>query len=141
MNEVTIYEVSCVQLNRQLISGQEEVKKRLAKFIEKHIEKTSDECEAFYNRIIAKLSAPMTTIDDFSTQKDNLAEINTSINDINEKISLMNMMSDLLPETKNMNLKKKVEKTIQLSIQGAQLITQVEDTCSSSVDKFKKEYK
>lgn len=53
----------------------------------------------------------------------------------------MNMMNDLLPETKNVNLKKKVEKTIQLSVQGAQLITQVEDSCSSSVDKFKKEYK
>ena len=33
MNEVTIYEVSCVQLNRQLIHGQEDNKKRLAKFI------------------------------------------------------------------------------------------------------------
>lgn len=42
---------------------------------------------------------------------------------------------------KNVNLKKKVEKTIALSGQGAQLVTQVEDLCSSSVDKFKKEYK
>lgn len=73
MNEVTIYEVSCVELNKQLISGQEDIKKRLSKFIEKHIEKTADECETFYNRIINKLSAPMTTIDDFSSQKDNLA--------------------------------------------------------------------
>lgn len=39
----------------------------------------------------------MTTIDDFSTQKDNLAEINTTITDVTEKISLMNMMNDLLP--------------------------------------------
>jgi hypothetical protein len=83
----------------------------------------------------------MTTIDDFSAQKDNLAEINTVITDITEKISLMNMIQDLLPDLKNLNLKKKVEKTIHLSSQGAQLITQVEDTCSSSVDKFKKEYK
>ena len=29
MNEVTIYEVSCVELNKQLIQGQEENKKRL----------------------------------------------------------------------------------------------------------------
>lgn len=42
MNEVTIYEVSCYELNRQLISGEEENKKRLAKFIEKHIEMVSD---------------------------------------------------------------------------------------------------
>ena len=33
MNEVTIYQVSCVQLNRQLIHVQEDNKKRLAKFI------------------------------------------------------------------------------------------------------------
>ena len=37
MNEVTIYEVSCVELNKQLIQGQEENKKRLIKFIEKHV--------------------------------------------------------------------------------------------------------
>lgn len=83
----------------------------------------------------------MTTIDDFSSQKDNLAEITTVITDITEKISLMNMVQDLLPDTKNLTLKKKVEKAIHLSVQGGQLITHVEDTCSSSVDKFKKEYK
>ena len=37
MNEVTIYQVSCVELNKQLIQGQEENKKRLIKFIEKHV--------------------------------------------------------------------------------------------------------
>lgn len=37
MNEVTIYEVSCVELNRELQNGQEENKKRLARFIENHI--------------------------------------------------------------------------------------------------------
>jgi len=37
MNEVTIYEVSCVELNKQLILGQEENKKRLVKFVEKHV--------------------------------------------------------------------------------------------------------
>jgi hypothetical protein len=30
-----------------------------------------------------KLSTPMTSIDDFSSQRDNLAEIASSINDIN----------------------------------------------------------
>jgi hypothetical protein len=38
MNEVTIYEVSCVELNKQLITGQDDNKKRLVKFVEKHIE-------------------------------------------------------------------------------------------------------
>ena len=33
MNEVTIYEVSCLELNKQLINGQEDNKKRLSKFI------------------------------------------------------------------------------------------------------------
>ena len=42
---------------------------------------------------------------------------------------------------KNATLKKKVEKTISLSAQGTQLINQIDDLCSSSVDKFKKEYK
>jgi hypothetical protein len=42
---------------------------------------------------------------------------------------------------KNATLKKKVEKTIALSAQAGQLIGQVEDLCTSSVDKFKKEYK
>ncbi len=50
----------------------------------------------------------MTTIDDFSTQKDNLAEISTTINDISEKISLMSLLPDLFPEMKNVNLKKKI---------------------------------
>ena len=83
----------------------------------------------------------MTSIDDFSEQKDNIAEVNTVINDINEKISMMNMMGDLLPDLKNATLKKKVEKTVLLSAQGANLVNQIDDLCSSSVDKFKKEYK
>lgn len=88
-----------------------------------------------------KLSTPMTSIDDFSAQRDNLAEIASSINDINEKVSLMSLLPSLFPEMKNVNLKKKIEKTIALSAQGASLITQMEDLCSSSIDKFKKEYK
>lgn len=83
----------------------------------------------------------MTTIDDFSAQKDNLAEISTTINNISEMVSLMSLLPDLLPDMKNINLKKKIEKTIALSAQGASLITQVEDLCASSIDKFKKEYK
>lgn len=141
MNEVTIYEVSCLELNKQLITGQEDNKKRLTKFIEKHMERTADECDEFYTKTITKLSLPMASIDDFSAQKDNLAEIATTIPDVTEKISLMNMIQELLPDLKNITLKKKVEKAIHLSAQGAQLITHVEDLCSSSVDKFKKEYK
>ena len=53
----------------------------------------------------------------------------------------MNMMGDLLPDLKNATLKKKVEKTVLLSTQGATLVNQIDDLCSSSVDKFKKEYK
>lgn len=33
MNQVSIYEISCIDLNRQLIQCQEENKKRLARFI------------------------------------------------------------------------------------------------------------
>ena len=54
---------------------------------------------------------------------------------------MMNMMGDLLPDLKNATLKKKVEKTVLLSAQGANLVNQIDDLCSSSVDKFKKEYK
>ena len=133
--------MSCLELNKQLIQGQEDNKKRLTKFIEKHIEAICNECEEFYHKTIAKLSVPMTSIDDFSTQKDNLAEINTVITDITDKIGLMNMIGLLLPDTKNVTLKKKVEKTISQSAHGGQLINQIDDLCSSSVDKFKKEYK
>lgn len=83
----------------------------------------------------------MTSIDDFSSQKDNLAEISVSLTEMADKISLISLLPDLIPEMKNVNLKKKVEKTIALSAQGGQLITQTEDLCSSSIDKFKKEYK
>ncbi len=141
MNEVSIYQISCYDLNRQLIQSQEENKKRLARFIEKHLEKINDECDRFYTKSIMKLSTPMTSIDDFSSQRDNLAEIALSINDISEKISLMSLLPSLFPEMKNVNLKKKIEKTISLSAQGASLISQMEDLCSSSIDKFKKEYK
>ena len=34
----------------------------------------------------------MTSIDDFSTQKDNLVEVNSCLNEITEKITMMNMM-------------------------------------------------
>jgi uncharacterized protein YecA (UPF0149 family) len=141
MNEVSIYEISCYELNRQLTQSQEENRRRLGRYIEKHLEKINDECEKFYTKNISKLSSPMTTIDDFSAQKDNLAEIAASINEITEKVSLMSLLPDLLADTKNINLKKKIEKTIALSAQGASLITQVEDLCASSIDKFKKEYK
>ncbi len=67
----------------------------------------------------------MASIDDFSAQRDNLAEIATTINDINEKVSLMSLLPSLFPEMKNVNLKKKIEKTIALSAQGASLITQM----------------
>lgn len=50
----------------------------------------------------------------------------------------MNLLPNILPDIKNNALKKKVEKTILLSAQGAQLISQIEDLCTSSVDKFKK---
>ena len=106
--------------------------------MERHIEHITDECDKYYSRIITKLSTLMVSIDDFSTQKDNLAEIATSITDITEKISLMSLLPNILPDIKNTNLKKKVEKTIILSSQGSQLISQVEDLCTSSVDKFKK---
>ena len=141
MNEVSIYEVSCQQLNKQLINGQAEVQKRLARFIEKHIETINKECEKFYHQTIAKLSVPMSSIDDFATQKENLVEISGTIPRITEHITLMGLMGELLPNLKNITLKKGVEKTIALSAQGAQLLTTVEDQCSSSVDKFEKEYK
>ena len=48
----------------------------------------------------------MASIDDFSAQRDNLAEIATTINDINEKVSLMSLLPSLFPEMKNVNLKK-----------------------------------
>ena len=65
-----------------MINSQEENKKRLAKFMEKHVEHINDECDKYYSRIISKLSIPMLTIDDFSIQKDNLAEITTTIGGI-----------------------------------------------------------
>ena len=68
----------------------------------------------------------MTSIDDFSKQKDNIIEINTTLPDIIEKVSLMSLLPELLPDLKNVNLKKKVDKTIALSGQGAQIITQTE---------------
>lgn len=42
MNEVSIYEISCYELNRQLTLSQDENKKRLARYIEKHLEKIND---------------------------------------------------------------------------------------------------
>lgn len=53
----------------------------------------------------------------------------------------MSLLPSLFPEMKNVNLKKKIEKTIALSAQGGSLISQMQDLCSSSIDKFKKEYK
>ncbi len=83
MNQVSIYEISCYDVNRQLIQSQDENKKRLARFIEKHLQKINEECDRFFTKSIMKLSTPMTSIDDFSAQRDNLAEIASSINDIN----------------------------------------------------------
>jgi hypothetical protein len=80
----------------------------------------------------------MLSIDDFAVQKDNIVELNSMMPEITEKISLMSLLPELLPETKNINLKKKVDKVIALSAQGALMLTQVEDLCTSSVDKFKK---
>ena len=65
-----------------MIECQDDNKKRLAKFIEKHIDNISTECENFFNRAISKLSIPMTTIEDFSHQKDNLAELNVALPDM-----------------------------------------------------------
>jgi hypothetical protein len=58
-------------------------------------------------------------------QKDNIADTNKQLTAMAERVSLMSYMPDLLPELKNVNLKKKVEKTIALSAQGGQLITQI----------------
>ena len=83
----------------------------------------------------------MTSIDDFSRQKDNLEEINKQIPDATEKVALISQMHELLPNSKNVGLRKKVERTITLSTQNTQLLTQTESLCTSSVDKYKKEYK
>ena len=83
----------------------------------------------------------MTSIDDFSRQKDNLEEINKHIPDATEKVALISQMHELLPNSKNVGLRKKVERTITLSTQNTQLLTQTESLCTSSVDKYKKEYK
>lgn len=61
--------------------------------------------------------------------------------DITEKVSLMGMLSALLPNTKNIALKKKIEKTINLSSTNNNLLSSMEGVCQSSVDKYKKEYK
>jgi len=53
----------------------------------------------------------------------------------------MNMLPLLLPDMKNVGLKKKIDKTIVLSAQCAHLLAQVEGNCTNSIDKFKKEYK
>lgn len=53
----------------------------------------------------------------------------------------MNMLPLLLPDFKNGTLKKKIDKTIVLSAQCANLLSQVESNCTNSIDKFKKEYK
>jgi hypothetical protein len=58
-----------------------------------------------------------------------------------EKVELMNMLPLLYPDMKNPNLKKKIEKTIVLSAQCGNLLNTVDGNCTSSVDKFKKEYK
>lgn len=50
--------------------------------MEKHVQHINEECDKYYSRIITKLSTPMLTIDDFSIQKDNLAEIATTIGGI-----------------------------------------------------------
>lgn len=83
----------------------------------------------------------MTSIDDFSRQKDNLEEINKHIPDATEKVALISQMHELLPNSKNVGLRKKVERTITLSTQNTQLFAQTESLCTSSVDKYKKEYK
>lgn len=51
------------------------------------------------------------------------------------------MLPLLLPDFKNAALKKKIDKTIVLSAQCANLLSQVEANCTNSIDKFKKEYK
>ena len=53
----------------------------------------------------------------------------------------MNMLPLLYPDMKNVSLKKKIDKTIVLSAQCANLFAQVDSNCTSSVDKFKKDYK
>ena len=50
----------------------------------------------------------MTSIDDFSIQKENLSKINAVLMEMAEKISLLSLLPDLIPEMKNANLKKKV---------------------------------
>jgi ClpP class serine protease len=53
----------------------------------------------------------------------------------------MNLLPMMLPEMKNLHLKKKIDKTIIMSGQCSNLLSQVEGSCTNSVDKFKKEYK
>lgn len=83
----------------------------------------------------------MTSIAEFVIQKQNIDNINKKMPEMTEKIALMNNLGSLLPNLKNQNLRKKVEKTIQTSIHAGQSLSQVQSLCSSSVDKYKKEYK
>ncbi len=53
----------------------------------------------------------------------------------------MNLLPILLPDMKNLNLKKKIDKTIVLSAQCANLLSTAQGNCTNGVEKFKKEYK
>ena len=81
---------------------------------------------------------PMTSIEDYCKHKENLEEINKEIASANEKMALISQMHELLPNSKNIALKKKAERTIVLSSQNAQLLAQMESLCTSSIDKYKK---
>ena len=65
----------------------------------------------------------MIGIEDFSSQKDNTNDINLSMSSIAEKVELMNLLPMLLPDMKNINLKKKIDRTIIMSSQCSNLLS------------------
>lgn len=89
------------------------------------MEKICSEVEEFFTKSIEKLSGPLVSIEDYSKQKENLNDINSALPNVTDKVELMNMLPVLLPDFKNVQLKKKIDKAIVLSAHCSNLLSQV----------------
>jgi DNA anti-recombination protein RmuC len=140
-NELGLFEVRCEQFIKHFIEAQKININKLHRIVESHLEQKEKECRSFLVASIERLSQPMSSIENYVQQKENVANLISSLPEITDKLALLNSIPQLLPPLKIPGLQQNIMNVLVLGAQHSNLMSQMENLTTNSTDKFKKEYK
>lgn len=109
--------------------------------MEKHLERKEKEVRAFLDASLTRLNEPMSTLEHYVKQRENLSQLALSMPEVSDKLVLLNSLPQLLPPLKTPGLQQEIAATLVRGAQHSNLMTTMENLTTNSTDRFKKEYK